>query len=84
MVVILAVLASLAPAYGCLGFIPAFRRIGFGGLNDPNEMYGLAVYFGTPLYMFPLSLRAPDAGHDRVRVRCLPSLRSGVLCRADT
>ena len=46
MVMILVVLASLAPAYGCLGFLPAFQRIGFGGMNNPKEMYGLAIYFG--------------------------------------
>lgn len=47
MIMILVVLASLAPAYGCLGFLPIFQRVGFGGMNNPKEMYGLAVYFGT-------------------------------------
>jgi UMF1 family MFS transporter len=47
MVMILVILASLAPVYGCLGFLPLFQRIGFGGMNHPNEMYGLAVYFGA-------------------------------------
>jgi UMF1 family MFS transporter len=50
---ILVVLASLAPAYGCLGFLPVFRRIGFGGMNHPSEMYGLAVYFGMSLSALP-------------------------------
>ena len=53
MIMILVVLASLAPAYGCLGFLPVFQRIGFGGMNDPSEMYGLAAYFGTSLRVFP-------------------------------
>ena len=84
MVMILVILASLAPAYGCLGFLPAFRRIGFGGLNHPNEMYGLAVYFGTSPGIFPVPLRVPDREHDRVCVWCLPSIRSSVLRRANT
>ena len=47
MVMILVILTSLVPAYGCLGFLPFFQRIGFGGLNSPKEIYGLAVYFGA-------------------------------------
>ena len=45
--VTLVCLASLLPAYGCLGFIPAFRNgtIRFGGLTTPAEMYVLSVYF---------------------------------------
>lgn len=40
-------LASLLPAYGCLGFIPVFRdgNVKFGGLTTPGEMYALAIYF---------------------------------------
>ena len=40
-------LASIVPAYGCLGFLSVFRngRVKFGGLTTPGEMYGLAVYF---------------------------------------
>lgn len=45
-IMILVILTSLAPAYTCLGFLPLFQRIGFGGMNSPKEMYGLAVYFG--------------------------------------
>jgi len=52
MVMILVILASLAPVYGCLGFLQVFQRIGFGGMNDPSEMYGLAVYFGVSSF-FP-------------------------------
>lgn len=45
--VTLVCLASLLPAYGCLGFLSVFRngRVKFGGLTTPGEMYGLAVYF---------------------------------------
>jgi len=84
MVMILVILASLVPAYGCLGFLPVFQRIGFGGLNNPNEMYGLAVYFGASIRIFPVSLRALDHGYDRVCVWCLPSVRSGILCGVNT
>ncbi|KAF6749145.1 MFS general substrate transporter [Ephemerocybe angulata] len=51
--VLLVVLASLIPAYGCLGFLFEGRRsalgveIKFGGLTTPGEMYGLAVVFGS-------------------------------------
>lgn len=83
MVMILVILASLVPAYGCLGFLPVFQRIGFGGLNSPNEIYGLAVYFGILLGIFLPFVRALDRNRDRVCVRCLPGLRSGVLRRAD-
>lgn len=44
--VTLLVLASLVPAYGCLGFLPVFRdTFKFGGLTTAGEMYALAVYF---------------------------------------
>lgn len=56
-IVILLVLASLVPAYGCLGFLPIFRAQGdertsrtqlrFGGLTTQGEMFALAVYFGS-------------------------------------
>ena len=64
--VTLVLLASLVPAYGCLGFLPTFKDIGvdvsvsdandgqtstyrlrFGGLTSQEEMFALAVYFGT-------------------------------------
>lgn len=47
--VTLVVLASLLPAYGCLGFLRPFREgnVKFGGLTTPGEMYALAVYFGS-------------------------------------
>lgn len=43
--VMLVIMASLIPVYGCLGFL--FQgRVRFGGLTTPGEMFGLAVYFG--------------------------------------
>jgi len=45
--IILVVMASAIPAYGCLGFLNAFQGNGrFGGLTTQGEMFGLAVYFG--------------------------------------
>lgn len=45
--VVLVVMASLIPAYGCLGFLPIFQSssVKFGGLTTWGEMYVLAVYF---------------------------------------
>ncbi|KZT65525.1 MFS general substrate transporter [Daedalea quercina L-15889] len=47
--VVLVVMASLIPAYGCLGFLPVFQHgnVRFGGLTTWGEMYVLAVYFGS-------------------------------------
>ncbi|KAI0072609.1 autophagy-type protein 22 [Panus rudis PR-1116 ss-1] len=47
--VTLVVLASVIPAYGCLGFLKIFQQEGvkFGGLTTPGEIYALAVYFGS-------------------------------------
>jgi MFS-type transporter involved in bile tolerance (Atg22 family) len=55
--VLLVVLASVIPAYGCLGFFFKGRHtsdspealrveVKFGGLTTPREMFGLAVIFG--------------------------------------
>ena len=46
MLIILVIMASMIPAYGCLGFLPILHRAHFGGLTTPGEMYVLAVYFG--------------------------------------
>ncbi|KIP01454.1 hypothetical protein PHLGIDRAFT_32542 [Phlebiopsis gigantea 11061_1 CR5-6] len=48
-IVMLVSLASLLPAYGCLGFLRMFRggHVKFGGLTTPAEMYVLAMYFGA-------------------------------------
>lgn len=43
--VILVLMASAIPVYGCLGFIIQ-GRARFGGLTTQGEMFGLAVYFG--------------------------------------
>jgi len=44
--VILVLLASLIPLYGCLGFLFQIFSFRFGGLTAPGEMFGLAVIFG--------------------------------------
>jgi UMF1 family MFS transporter len=43
--VILVIMASMIPAYGCLGFLTQ-GRVRFGGLTTQEEMFALAVYFG--------------------------------------
>jgi UMF1 family MFS transporter len=46
--IILVLLASLIPLYGCLGFlVQKSSSIRFGGLTTPGEMFGLAVIFGS-------------------------------------
>ncbi|KXN90741.1 Autophagy-related protein 22 [Leucoagaricus sp. SymC.cos] len=45
--IILVLLASLIPLYGCLGFLIQNTSITFGGLTTPGEMFGLAVIFGS-------------------------------------
>ncbi|KAG5651553.1 hypothetical protein H0H81_008263 [Sphagnurus paluster] len=47
-IVILVLMASAIPAYGCLGFLSIFQgnATRFGGLTTQGEMLGLAVYFG--------------------------------------
>lgn len=55
--VTLVLLASLVPAYGCLGFLSFFHgRI--GGLTTAGEMYGLAIYFGSIYGAFQAYARA--------------------------
>ncbi|KAG6915538.1 hypothetical protein DXG01_011003 [Tephrocybe rancida] len=48
-IVILVLMASAIPAYGCLGFLSVFHgdSIRFGGLTTQGEMFALAVYFGS-------------------------------------
>jgi hypothetical protein len=44
-------MASMIPAYGCLGFF--FQgRARFGGLTTQREMFALAIYFGAFLFLF--------------------------------
>ena len=46
-IIILVLMASAIPAYGCLGFLTVLRnKASFGGLTTQGEMFGLAVYFG--------------------------------------
>lgn len=45
--VVLVLLASLIPLYGCLGFLVQNSSFRFGGLTTPGEMFGLAVVFGS-------------------------------------
>ncbi|KAG6833334.1 hypothetical protein H0H87_008510 [Tephrocybe sp. NHM501043] len=47
-IVILVLMASAIPAYGCLGFLSVFHgdTTPFGGLTTQGEMFALAVYFG--------------------------------------
>jgi len=47
-IVILVLMASAIPAYGCLGFLSVFdKKTRFGGLTTQGEMFALAVYFGS-------------------------------------
>ena len=72
--IILVLMCSLIPAYGCLGFLPIFRdglegealarstKLRVGGLTTPGEMFGLAIYFGTVYGAFQGYARAFYAG----------------------
>jgi len=44
-IVVLVLMASAIPAYGCLGFLSVFEGR-FGGLTTQGEMFVLAVFFG--------------------------------------
>ena len=64
MIKLLVMLVSFIPLYGCLGFLPVFRKqpgeggVPFGGLTTAGEMYGLAVFFGMYLdYLNQLLLK---------------------------
>ena len=76
--VLLVLLVSCIPAYGCLGFLPFVRRMRVGGLTTPGEMFGLAVYFGTSLVV----CGGRALTWNRVRVRGFSKLREGIFCRA--
>jgi len=56
--IMLVVLCSMVPAYGCLGFLAVLRRAKFGGLTTQGEMFGLAVYFGSVYGAFQSYARA--------------------------
>ncbi|KAH0835567.1 autophagy-related protein 22-like protein [Lanmaoa asiatica] len=59
--VLLVLIVSCIPAYGCLGFLPFVRRMQVGGLTTPGEMFGLAVYFGFAYGAFQSYARASYA-----------------------
>ncbi|KAF8624282.1 hypothetical protein AX15_005953 [Amanita polypyramis BW_CC] len=59
--VILVLMASAVPAYGCLGFLMQGTGARFGGLTTPGEMFGLAVYFGSVYGAFQGYARASYA-----------------------
>lgn len=62
-IIILVILASVIPAYGCLGFLSVFQgNLRFGGLTTQNEMFGLALYFGTYMGLPPYHKRSPGPG----------------------
>ncbi|KAJ7086427.1 autophagy-related protein 22-like protein [Mycena belliarum] len=58
-IIILVILASIIPAYGCLGFLGVFQgTLRFGGLTTQGEMFGLALYFGSIYGAFQSYARA--------------------------
>ncbi|KAJ7163917.1 autophagy-related protein 22-like protein [Mycena crocata] len=58
-IIMLVMLASVIPAYGCLGFLSVFQRnTRFGGLTTQGEMFGLALYFGSIYGAFQSYARA--------------------------
>ncbi|KIJ62467.1 hypothetical protein HYDPIDRAFT_64175, partial [Hydnomerulius pinastri MD-312] len=59
--VILVMIVSCIPAYGCLGFLPFVKQMNFGGLTTPGEMFGLAIYFGFAYGAFQSYARASYA-----------------------
>ncbi|KIL00172.1 hypothetical protein PAXRUDRAFT_130454 [Paxillus rubicundulus Ve08.2h10] len=59
--VILVMIVSCIPAYGCLGFVPFVKKLNFGGLTTPGEMFGLAIYFGFAYGAFQGYARATYA-----------------------
>ncbi|EJC99549.1 autophagy-type protein 22 [Fomitiporia mediterranea MF3/22] len=67
--IVLVLLCSFIPLYGCFGFLPLFHSNSseainllttprFGGLTTPGEMFALAVYFGTVYGAFQAYARA--------------------------
>ena len=79
--IVLVVLASLVPLYGCLGFLPGLKgRV--GGLVTAGEMYALAIYFGergcTSAITIMLMLCL------RFNLRCFPGFFSCCIFRTDS
>jgi len=59
--IILVILASLMPVYGCFGFLPILKGKGrFGGLTTQGELFGLAVFFGWYFCFFLIQLNSLD------------------------
>jgi len=57
--VILVVLASFVPMYGCLGLLSVFKNGTIpGGFKSPGEMYVLAIYWGFIYGAFSGYMRA--------------------------
>lgn len=79
-IVVLVLMASAIPAYGCLGFLSIFEGR-FGGLTTQGEMFGLAIYFGKIfLYLFD----GDDDLRCRICVWCFSRLCTRFLCRTST
>ncbi len=77
-VIVLVILCSLIPAYGCMGFV--FQgRTKFGGLTSQGEMFGLAVYFGDYIALLTELCLMSRAVY-RVCVWRFSRLRKGFLC----
>lgn len=79
--VLLVLIVSCIPAYGCLGFVPIVRRMHVGGLTTPGEMFGLAVYFGGSALL--VCGAGADVGN-RVRIWGVSELCEGDVCRVDS
>ncbi|RAH65854.1 MFS transporter [Aspergillus aculeatinus CBS 121060] len=45
-IILCILLLEIVPLYGLLGFIPAVKELGFLGLQQPWEMYVLAIVYG--------------------------------------
>jgi MFS-type transporter involved in bile tolerance (Atg22 family) len=78
-IVVLVLMASAIPAYGCLGFLSVFEGR-FGGLTTQGEMFGLAVYFGEISESSSRLGNGTDAWVCRICVWCLPGIRTRILC----
>jgi MFS-type transporter involved in bile tolerance (Atg22 family) len=76
--IILVILASLMPAYGCFGFLPILKGKGrFGGLTTQGELFGLAVFFG---WYFCFADTIKFIGSSRICLWRVSKLCKGILC----
>lgn len=83
--VVLVMMISVIPAYGCTGFLPFFKNgnVKFGGLTSPEELYVLAIYFVSSRYPFDIH-STNEYWSDwsliiGTGVWCIPRLRTSVL-----